>query len=53
MEHARCIITLQRPIAFEKGDHVLANPYSKFILRVDNITIAHGSVLRYNPNATV
>jgi hypothetical protein len=49
MESSRVVITFQRPIAFEKNEHFLENPYAHFVLRIDNTTIGYGTVLKYAP----
>ncbi len=49
MNSSICVITLNKAIPFEKQDHLISRPYSHFVLRIDQTTIAHGKVLRYKP----
>lgn len=46
---AKCVITTERPITFEKTDQLQSKIFSHFVLRLDNVTIASGNILRYKP----
>lgn len=49
MYTAKCIITTERLITFEKTDQLQSKIFSHFVLRLDNVTIASGNILKYKP----